>query len=188
MSFDNWGIDFFDPIEPSSHGKSYILVCTNYATKWIEAQAMTHAKDHKVTDFLYECIFTRFGVPREIVRDQGAQFTSNLIVELMKKYMIHHGTSSSYHSQANGQVEITNREIEEFLNKIVSIHKWDWVTWLLEAIWAYQTRWKSTTRFTPFELLYGKFASMPIKFDHKTLKTTLELDVDLSKAQEDRLL
>ena len=65
---------------------------------------MTHARDHKVVDFLYECIFTQFGVPREIVIDQGVQFTSNLISELMKNYMVHHGKSSLYHPQANGQV------------------------------------------------------------------------------------
>ena len=63
---------------------------------------MTHARDHTVADFLYEYIFTKLGVPREIVMDQAAQFTSNLIIELMKKYMIHHGTSSPYHPQANG--------------------------------------------------------------------------------------
>ena len=100
--FDKWGIDFVGPIEPSSHGKSYILVCTDYATKWIEAQAMTHVREHKVVDFLYECIFTNFGVHREIVIYQGAQFTSNLITKLMKKYTIHDGTSSPYHPQVNG--------------------------------------------------------------------------------------
>ena len=56
--FDKWGIDFVSPIEPSSHGKLYILVFIDYATKWIEAQAITHAKDHKVTDLINECIFT----------------------------------------------------------------------------------------------------------------------------------
>ena len=74
----------------------------DYATKWVEAQAMTHARDHKVAYLLYQCIFTRFGVPREIITDQGAQFTSNLIAELIKKYMIHHETSSPYHPQVNG--------------------------------------------------------------------------------------
>ena len=102
MPFDNWGIEFVSPIEPSSHGKSYILVCTDYATIWVEVQTMTHARAHKLGIILYECIFTRFGVPKKIVTDQGAHFTSNLIVKLMKKYMIHHGTFSPYHPQANG--------------------------------------------------------------------------------------
>ena len=126
--FDKWGIDFFGPIEPSSHGKSYILACTDYATKLVEAQYMTHAKEYKVANFLYECIFTQFGVPREIVINQGAQFTSNLIIELMKKYMVHHGNSSPYHPQANGQAENSNREIESILTKTIIVHKRNWIT------------------------------------------------------------
>lgn len=81
--FDKWGQDFVGPIDPPSNGKSYILVCTNYVTKWIEAKPMKHARDNKFVEFLYEEIFTRFGVPREIVTDQGAQFTSTLITTLV---------------------------------------------------------------------------------------------------------
>ena len=102
--------------------------------------------------------------------------------------MIHHDTSSLYQPQANSQVEIKNKEIKDILTKIVVIHKRNWVTRLPKIIWAYKTTWQSTTRFTPFELLYGKSTSIPIEFEHKTLKTALELDVDLSKAQEDMLL
>ena len=102
MPFDKWAIDFVGPIKPSSHGKSYILVCIDYATKWVKAKAMRHAMDHKVVEFLYECIFIRFGVPYEIVINQGDQFTSNIILELMHKYMVCHGKSSPYQPQANG--------------------------------------------------------------------------------------
>ena len=109
--FDKWGIDFIQPIKPSSHGKYYILVCIDYSKKWVEAKAMRHARDHKVVDFLYECIFTRFGVPREIFTNQGEKFTSNLIIELMQEYMVCHTKSSPYHPQAKGEAEITNWEI-----------------------------------------------------------------------------
>ena len=63
---------------------------------------MKHARDQKVVEFLYKCIFTIFGVPREIVIGQGAQFTSNLITELTQEYMVCHGKASPYHSQDNG--------------------------------------------------------------------------------------
>ena len=76
-------MDFIVPIEPPSNGKSYILVCTDYLTKWVEVKAMKHGHDHKVVEFLYEEIFTHYGVPKELVTDQGVQFTSNLINELM---------------------------------------------------------------------------------------------------------
>ena len=67
--FDKWGIDFVGPIEPPLVGKSYILVCTDYVTKWAEAKPMKHPRDNNVAKFLYECIFTRHGVPRELKLD-----------------------------------------------------------------------------------------------------------------------
>ena len=45
---------------------------------------MKNAKDEKVAKFLYEEIFTIYGVPKELVTNQGAQFTSNLIIEVIK--------------------------------------------------------------------------------------------------------
>ena len=77
--FDKWGKGFIGPIDPPSNGKSYILICTNYLTKWVKVKAMKHARDDKVAKFLYEGIFTQYGIPDEIITDQDAQFTSNLI-------------------------------------------------------------------------------------------------------------
>ena len=128
---------------------------------------------------MYEEIFTRYGVPKELVTDQGAQFTSNLISTLMKQYNIRHRKSSPYHPQTNGQAEVTNHELENILTKIVHLHCRDWTNRLQEVVWAYRTTWKTTTGFTPFELLYGKVAMLPIEFEHKTLRTTLELDIEL---------
>ena len=95
--FYKWGIDFIGPIEPPSEGKSYILVCTDYVTKWVEAKPMKHPHDNNVANFLYKYIFTKFDVPRELQLDQGPQFTFNLIVVLMEEYKIRHAKSSLYH-------------------------------------------------------------------------------------------
>ena len=64
---------------PMSRKKKYILVCTDYVTKWVEAKALYQANEQSVVDFVFEEIFTRFGVPREIVKDQGTQFMSKLV-------------------------------------------------------------------------------------------------------------
>ena len=149
---------------------------------------MKHAHDHKVVELLYEEIFTRYGVPKELVTDQGAKFTSNLINELMTQYNIRHQKSNPYHPQDNGQAKVTNQEIENILTKIVHLHQKDWNSRLPEAIWAYRTTWKTTTGFTPFELLYEKVAMLPIEFEYKTLRTTLELSIELLAAQRECLL
>ena len=69
----------------------------------------------------------------------------------------------------------------------MALHRKDWVARLPKALWAYRTAWKSTIGFTPFELLYGKTAVMPIEFEHKTLRTALELDIALPSTQQDQI-
>jgi len=71
--FDVWGIDFIGPF-PLSFGFIYILVATNYVSKWVEAQA-TRTNDHKVVvKFMKECIFNRYGTPRTLINDGGSHF------------------------------------------------------------------------------------------------------------------
>jgi hypothetical protein len=100
--FNKWALDFVGPISPMSRKKNYILVCTDYVTKWVEEKSLFRATKKSVVEFIYEDIFTHFHVPREIVIDQGTQFTSKMMRELMGKYAIKHYKSSPYHPQANG--------------------------------------------------------------------------------------
>ena len=81
--FEKWELDFVGPINLESKKKRYILVCTDYVTKWVEAKAVPRATEQVVVDFLHEDIFTQFGIPREIVTDQGTQFTSHLVTSLV---------------------------------------------------------------------------------------------------------
>eukprot|EP00253_Pinus_taeda_P022447 PITA_22447 len=135
-----------------------------------------------------ENIFYKFGYPRELVTDQGSQFTSNLIEDLLAHHKIKHKTSTPYHPQENGQVEVTNRALEEIFTKVVSSNRKDWANHLVEAIWTYNTTWKTTTGFTPYELVYGKKALLSIEFEYNTLRVATQLDLDLSHAQCEILL
>jgi hypothetical protein len=114
--FEKWALEFVGPISPMSHRKNYILVCTDYVSKWVEAKAIFRATEKSILEFIYEDIFTRFSFPREIVTNQGTQFTSKLMKE---KYGIKHHKSSPYHPQANGQVESTNKVLEAILTKTI---------------------------------------------------------------------
>jgi len=73
--FEKWALEFVGPISPMSNKKKYILVCIDYITKWVEAKALYVATKKEVVEFLFEYIFTIFGVPHEIVTNQGTQFT-----------------------------------------------------------------------------------------------------------------
>ena len=76
--FEKWALYFVGTISPMSRKKRCVLVCTDYVTKWVEAKAFPRDNEQAMVYFLYEYIFTWFGVTREIVTDQGTQFTSKL--------------------------------------------------------------------------------------------------------------
>eukprot|EP00253_Pinus_taeda_P029787 PITA_29787 len=168
--FEKWGMDFLSPINPPLRQRSYIIVCIDYLKKWAETKAIKAKIEEKVAYFLRENIFYKFGYPRELVTDQGSQFTSNLIEDLLAHHKIKHRTSTPYHPQANGQVEVTNRALEGILTKVVSNNRKDWADHVVEATWAYNTTWKTTTSFTPYELVYGKRALLSIEFEYNTLR------------------
>ena len=78
--------------------------------------------------------------------------------------------------------------MEGILTKVVRSNRKDWVEKLVEATWAYNTTWETTTGFTPYELVYGKKALLSIEFEFNTLRMESQLDLDLSHAQKERLL
>jgi hypothetical protein len=140
--FDCWGIDFMGPF-PLSFGNLYILLAVDYVSKWVEA-IPTKTADHKVVmQFLHENIFSRFGVPKAVISDQGTHFCNRAIAALMVKYGVRHKVSTAYHPQTNGQAELANREIKNILPKTVNPNRKDWSARLLDSLWAYRTAYKT---------------------------------------------
>ena len=87
-SFMKWGLDFVGPIKKTWHTrKRYILVATDYATKWVEAQALRTNSTQETAQFLYEAILTRFGCPLHLVNDQGSHFLNGTIQVLIGEYI-----------------------------------------------------------------------------------------------------
>ncbi|KAI3743725.1 hypothetical protein L1987_56790 [Smallanthus sonchifolius] len=153
--FDVWGIDFMGPF-PISFGKVYILVAVDYVSKWVEAIA-TKTNDHAVVcEFVRTHIFSRFGVPRVIISDGGTHFKNFNFGKLLKKYGVDHRIATPYHPQTSGQVEVSNRQIKEILQKTVRADRKDWSKKLDDALWAYRTAYKTPIGTTPYRLVYGK--------------------------------
>ena len=126
-------------------------------------------------------MFYNFGYPIELVTDQGTQFTSHLIENMLSQHNIKHRNSTPYHPQANGQEEVTNRALERILTKVVSRNRKYFVDKLMEATWAYNTTWKTTIGFTPYYLVYGKRSLLSIEFEYNTLRMATKLDLDVTR-------
>eukprot|EP00253_Pinus_taeda_P014594 PITA_14594 len=100
--FEKRALDFVGIINPPSNQRVYILVCTDYMTKWVEAKALIKANEEGVLTFLFEEIFVRFGLPRELVTDGGPPFNSHGFKDTLQKYHIKHKMTTPYHPQVNG--------------------------------------------------------------------------------------
>ena len=122
--FDIWGIDFMGPF-PSSNGYFYILVAVDYVSKWVEAIATKTNDKHEVLKFVKNNIFSRFGIPRAIISDNGTHFKNSTFRTLLAKYGVDFRLSTPYHPQTCGQVEVSNRQIKAILEKTVNTSRKD---------------------------------------------------------------
>jgi hypothetical protein len=96
-------------------------------SKWVEAIPTANADSKIVCNLFKNIIFPRFEVPRVVISDGGAHFNNYQLDNFFKKYGVHnHRVTTPYHPQANGQVELSNREIKEILEKVVSKSRFDW--------------------------------------------------------------
>jgi hypothetical protein len=118
--FSKWGLDFIGSINPpSSTGKVFILTATNYFTKCTEAVPLKHSQDEHVISFLETNIISRFGLPFEIITDNGDAFISAKLTQFLAKLGVKHFTSSAYYPQGNGQAESTNKNLVRIIKRLI---------------------------------------------------------------------
>ncbi|XP_052114097.1 uncharacterized protein LOC127745436 [Arachis duranensis] len=160
----------------------------------IEAQPLARVTAEKVRSFIWKNIICRFGIPKEIISNNGRQFTDNKLASFLKSFNIQHHFSSVKHPQTNGQAEAANRVILQAMRKKLSDAKGEWVKLIPEILWSYNTTIQSITGETPFKLVYESEALIPIEVGVPTLRTKLYNqqhnasigNTELDLAEEDR--
>nr|KYP75018.1 Retrotransposable element Tf2 [Cajanus cajan] len=172
--FAKWGPDILGPFPVAKGHCKFLIVAVDLFTKWIEA----------------------FGVPHTLVTDNGLQFTDRKLNEFLVGLEIQHKVTSVEHPQTNEQAESSNKVILTKLKKRLGEAKGAWAEQLPEVLWAYRCTPQSTTQETPFRLVYGSDAMIPVEIrepsfrrahlDEPNNKAELRVNLDVVEDVRDR--
>jgi hypothetical protein len=181
-------MDIIGPISPpSAKGHRFILAITDYFSKWSEAIPLREVKTSDVIKFIKHHIIYRFGIPRRIIHDNGSQFVSHAFTRFCDKFRIQNLASTAYNPAANGQAEAFNKTIIKILTKLVSTSKRDWDEKLGESLWAYRTTVRTPTGFTPYSLVHGCEAVLPLEIQIPSLRVALATGMTTEESHRKRL-
>ena len=157
-------MDFIGQINPpSSKEHRFVLVATDYFTKWSEAVPLKNMTHREVIEFITEHIIHRFGIPQTLTTDQGSSFISKEVCAFTELYKIKLLNSSPYYAQANGQAESSNKIFIKLIKKKIEENPKRWHEVLSEALWAHRISRHGATKVTPFEFVYGQEAVLPVE-------------------------
>ncbi|CAJ2629814.1 unnamed protein product [Trifolium pratense] len=171
-----WGMDLLGPFTKGLYQNRYLIVAVDYFTKWVEAEPLSDITSLRVLRFFKRNVLARFGIPQVVVTDNGTQFTD----KYFQAFLVALGTKQHFtsveHPQTNGQAEAANKVILRGLRRRLDQNKKKWVEELDNVLWAYRTTPHSTTGETPFRMVYGTEAVIPVEIGEPSRRTEQPLD------------
>ena len=145
-------MDIVGPLPTTAAQKKFLLVATDYFSKWVEAEVYASIKDKDITKFVWKNIVCRFEIPQTIIVDNGPQFNSATFRMFYEELRIKNLYSTPRYPQSNGQMEATNKTLLSLLKKRLEKVKGKWIEELPNILWADWTTPGRSTGNTPFAL------------------------------------
>jgi hypothetical protein len=163
--FEKIGLDVVHM--PQSDGKNYLVVAREDLSGWPEARALSKASSEAIAKFLWEEVVSRHGCFGRLVVDGGPENKDHLEA-FVKQYSINRVQVSAYHPQANGMVERGHQSIVEALARMTNGGIKKWTRNLPSVLLAERTTVHRPTGKTPFGIIYGREAVLPVELEHPT--------------------
>ena len=172
--FQKVAFDLVGPLPRTTSGYKYLLTAMCLFTKFPVAIPLKMVDNETVLDAMMQ-IFSRYGMPHELLTDQGSVFTSKLTALMCKTFDISKIRTSPYHPQSDGALERWHACLKGMIKRAGGkLSEWD--RQLKYLLFAYRDTPHCVTGFSPFSLMYGRDVRGPLQF----LKTSwLEGEVDV---------
>ena len=156
--FSQFGMDLIGPLTTTADGNRFIIVVTDYLTKWPEAVAIPSKHAHVVAKFLVG-IICRYSSIKTVITDQDREFCNQVNDVLFQRLKIEHRVCTAYHPQSYGQTERFNQSLCNSLVKYVNDNQDNWDDYIDPILMAYRTAIHKSTQKTPFFPTFGMIES-----------------------------
>ncbi|CAM8906125.1 unnamed protein product [Rhodiola kirilowii] len=171
---------------PRSNSKKVILVVVDRLSKYAHFSALEqHFTAESVAKCFIRDVCKLHGIPTNIVSDRDLIFMSSFWRELFRLQGTTLSHSTAYHPQSDGQTEVTNRTLEDYLRCYVNETQTDWAEYLPWAELHYNTAWHSGTQLTPYEAVYGR--PPPAILDYEPHSSSIAAVDDLLRSRTEIL-
>lgn len=154
-------LDVVGPLPVTEDNFRYILTCQDNLSKYVIAIPIKNQTVEEVTDAFVNKVILIYGIPNTIVTDQGSNFMSDVFKRICKLFKIEKINTAAYHPESNGALERTHKTLVTYLRCFCDPKSFNWNTWLPFACFSYNTTPHSITKFTPYEILYGRRCNIP---------------------------
>ena len=138
----------------STNSYQYLLVLQDYFTKWVDAIPMPDQTAEHITTALIK-FFCTYGPPQILHSDQGRNFESSIFTQTLQAFGVKKSRTTPYHPQGDGMVERFNRTLIQLLKTYVESQE-EWEKYLPYVLYAYRTSQHTSTKASPYLLLYGR--------------------------------
>jgi hypothetical protein len=160
-------LDIVGPLPMTESNMRYILTCQDNLSKYFMAIPLKSQTAEEVTSAFVKNIVLIYGIPTEIVTDQGSNFMSDVFKRICKLFKIEKICTTAYHPESNGALERTHKTLTNYLRCFCDTKLNDWDEWLPFACFTYNTTPHSVTKYTPYEVLFGRIANIPGKLQRQ---------------------
>ena len=167
-------LDFWGPAPTTLDGNRYVLVMTDYLSKYVWAKALPTCTARDAAQFLIDKL--EFGVPSYILTDCGTHFDNELFNALSKLVGANHILTTPYRAQSNGQVERWNASMRPKLFSLTGDHPHDWDIFLPAVVNAYNSGLHATTNMTPSSLMFARDIRLPFDPPRSTISLSKPSD------------
>lgn len=130
-------------------------------SKFVEAYPIQNKESTTVAESFVENFILRYGIPQEIVTDQGIEFLASIFNETCNLLEVKQLNSTAYHHETLGSLENSHKNLGSFLRIYTAKHRGSWSSWIPYWCFNYNNSVHSEIKYTPFELVFGKTCRIP---------------------------